>query len=505
MKKIITLMMFTLLNIQFVQAAAPQCNELGEQYVSWPTKNPIWEMCYLDVRDSSATQGSSLEVRKLHYNGILVMERMHMPMLFAQYTSGLCYRDWKDTASDFLRASAIENPVRAAITTCDASVDETEPVGSCPFADVSPGGSGSVGNAADCFSGVQVEKYPDHMVLTTNHSASWYKYTARYIFHADGRIQPRFGFGNSTGTQNNNTHWHHGYWRMNFDIDGPGNDEVFISDDQSDHLQAVEFADWRELLGQNNDPNVFTDEITWMVKDSVTGRGYRVVAGGEGVSQNGGIDDYAVPADPSGVMHHEVDVMVTKYKLINGTLTEYSDTPGSNSINNCNMQEENLVGNVSDPNNLPESLVGEDVVFWYRTAVNDIAPKGMLCKTGGPTLYPVGNWGSVDIPPTAVVDAYQVEENSMDNVLNVMSNDTDPDGGSNVIESVTQPNNGSVVISNDTQLLYTPDLDYCNDELPTDDFTYTLNGGSEGQVSVAVSCFDDDLIFKTGFELAPPL
>ena len=481
-----------------VNAASPVCDQPGENYVGWPTVDPVWEMCYLPPSSSSATQGSSLEVRKIHFNGFLAMERIHVPMLFASYETSTCYRDWKNTNSDFLRADQVENPTRSAITTCDASTVNNQVVGDCPFND--PNGSGQIGNGADCFTGVQVEKYDDRLVLTTNHSAAWYKYTARYIFHADGRIQPRFGFGNSTGNSNNINHWHTGYWRMNFDIDGPDDDEIFIVEGGNEVLQNVEFSDLRHKNG------LPLADLSWMVKDNITGRGYKVVPETEGDAQLGFVDEFALSANPSGRGFHMTDVMATRYKLINGTLTEYSDTPGQNSLSNCDMIESNLVGDENNPNNLPETLVDENLVFWYRTAVWDQATMGMLCKTGGPTLYPVGDWGlSTDVAPTAVADDYQVEENSLENVLDVMGNDTDPDGGTNIIESVIQPANGLVTIENDTQLAYTPDVDYCNDEMPTDDFIYILNGGSEGQVSMTVTCFDDDLIFETGFELMPPL
>ena len=50
------------------------------------------------------------------------------------------------------------------------------------------------------------------------------------------------------------------------------------------------------------------------------------------------------------------------------------------------------------------------------------------------------------------------------------------------IDSVTQPANGTVVITNSgDDLTYEPDADYCNDGTPTDDFTYTLVGGSTRQ------------------------
>lgn len=469
-----------------VKADSSICDVVGGTYVAWPTAEPIWEMCYLSPADSSAAQGSSLEIRNVHLNGHLVLEKSHVPMLFANYDGNTCYRDWKNTNSSFIAASGVENPTTPARTTCDVSTNPTDSngVGNCPF-----------GLSGSCMSGVQVEKYEDRLVLTTNHSAAWYKYASRYVFFADGRFQPRFGFGNSDGTNFNTNHYHLAYWRLNFDIDGSDNDEVYIMDDLGQQAQTTEFFDFREITsGLPNDPNVYTDEVTWLVKDSVTGRGFQMVPGYEGDSQQGFINDYALGPNPGGDGYHNVDVMVSNYRLINGTLPEYSDTPGSNSLGDCGMDEENIING--------ESLTGVNgnPVFWYRTAVNDLAGQGMLCKTGGPMFYPVGDWGlTVDQAPTAVADVSVVDKNSIDNVVDVLTNDTDPDGGAKFVEFVTQPDNGSVTIGVDgANVLYSPDLDYCNNGNTTDDFTYTLNLGSVGSVSMGVDCLD--LIFETSFE-----
>lgn len=491
MKILTTILLLCLASVSW--AASPVCDQPGENYVGWPTVDPLWEMCYLKVSDSSAAQGSSLEIRKVHFNGFLAMERIHMPMLFASYETNTCYRDWKDAESGFLKANQVENPTQSAITTCDASSEPNEVVGDCPFND--PNGSGQIGSGADCVTGVQIEKYDNRMVLTTNHSAAWYKYTSRYIFHADGRIQPRFGFGNSTGNSNSINHWHTGYWRMNFDIDGADDDEVFIGDGTSDVLQAKEFSDLRHDVS-----GVALTDKSWVVKDNVTGRGYRVVPETEGDAQRGQVDEFALTSNPSGRGFHNVDVMATRYKLINGTLTEYSDTPGQNSLSNCSMDEGQLVGQASAPG-VPENMVDENVVFWYRTAVWDQANQGMLCKTGGPTLYPVGDWG-VEQAPTAVTDTVTVEKNSIDNVLDLLINDTDPDGGEQFVDAVTQPANGTVLLGVDgLNVEYSPVMEYCNDGKPTDDFSYTLNGGSSAVVEVTVNCLAPfDLIFENDFE-----
>ena len=100
----------------------------------------------------------------------------------------------------------------------------------------------------------------------------------------------------------------------------------------------------------------------------------------------------------------------------------------------------------------------------------------------------------VDDPPTAVNDAATVTEDDPATTVDVLANDTDPEGDPITIESVTQPTNGAVVISAaGDELTYEPDPDYCNDPPGTtpDTFTYTINGGSTAAVSVTVTCVDD--------------
>jgi hypothetical protein len=102
---------------------------------------------------------------------------------------------------------------------------------------------------------------------------------------------------------------------------------------------------------------------------------------------------------------------------------------------------------------------------------------------------------AVDDPPTAVADAATVNEDSGVNAINVLANDTDPDGGPISIASVTQPANGTVVITGGgTGLTYQPNPNYCNAPPGTtlDTFTYALTpGGSSATVTVTVTCVDD--------------
>jgi hypothetical protein len=109
-----------------------------------------------------------------------------------------------------------------------------------------------------------------------------------------------------------------------------------------------------------------------------------------------------------------------------------------------------------------------------------------------PTLNDVTVNGAGDIPPTAVNDTKTVAEDSGATAIDVLANDTDPDGGPKTIASATQPAHGTVAVAPDNlTLTYTPNPDYCNSAPPasTDDFTYALSpGGSTATVAVTVSC-----------------
>jgi Arylsulfotransferase (ASST)/Cadherin-like domain/RTX calcium-binding nonapeptide repeat (4 copies) len=94
-----------------------------------------------------------------------------------------------------------------------------------------------------------------------------------------------------------------------------------------------------------------------------------------------------------------------------------------------------------------------------------------------------------DNRPSAIDDAKLLDENSDATFIDVLSNDTDIDGGPKIVESVTEPTHGQVSIAaGGAGLTYEPLADYCNDGEALDTFTYTLNGGSVGTVTARVAC-----------------
>lgn len=360
-------------------AAGANCSLWGGSLLKWPAANPVWEMCWVPPSQSVAADGSGLELRDVHYKGILVAKRMHAPILFAEYrNTSTCYRDWKDADARFVASPPVRNMLGVptpfiATTSCDVSQAPTASYGSCPFT----GAPGFNFVSADCIGspgGVAIEDMGDHVVLTTQYSAAWYQYTSRYAFWDNGDIQPEFGFGNSNGTNNGLTHWHHNYWRFDFDIDG-ANDNSILANGVP---QSTEFTGLRSATGGPGGGPTYWDVIT-----NKGGFGYRIVSGS---------GDYN-PPNQSGRGLHSVDVIGSLF--INNEYADHSD----NNLSDCVMASANIANS--------QSISNSDVVFWYRASVRDANgnnwPPGcsgatcepqnsMVCKHVGPTITRIGDW-----------------------------------------------------------------------------------------------------------------
>lgn len=359
--------------------AFPGCSgAANETLLEWPIGNPVWQMCWLRPSQSSGPRGSGLEIRNVWYRGKQVFKRAHAPMLFAEYNlppnpaNGTCYRDWKDQNSAFLANAAVQNQLGLGanvITSCDRSDQPTQSFGNCPFQLGSPGG-------ATCFTGVAIQDLGDRVTLTTQYVAGWYLYSMRWTFHLDGTIEPLFGLGNSNGTRNNITHWHHNYWRFDFDIDGAGNDRLLLNGT----AQGNEFS------------ALHAPGRVYGVRDTVTGRGYDVLPGAS--ARPPGPMDLVFPANESGLNNHTVDVMGTLFAN-----NEFGDNPDY-SLSDCGVNVAALVTPAV-------SIDSTDVVMYYRGGVRDSAgdfPVGnpvpadpMICKSVGPRLVPVGDWSGEEV------------------------------------------------------------------------------------------------------------
>ncbi|MEN8129958.1 MAG: Ig-like domain-containing protein [Pseudomonadota bacterium] len=102
------------------------------------------------------------------------------------------------------------------------------------------------------------------------------------------------------------------------------------------------------------------------------------------------------------------------------------------------------------------------------------------------TVLPINN------APIAINDSFAVNSNSIGNVLNVLTNDSDPDGNTLTITAVGPTSRGGTIINAGSNLIYTPAPGFVG----TEGFTYTISDGNGGTatavVTVTVTSSSDD-------------
>jgi hypothetical protein len=173
---------------------------------------------------------------------------------------------------------------------------------------------------------------------------------------------------------------------------------------------------------------------------------------------------------------------------VNDSATVGEDS-GANTVDVLNNDTDTdagpkTVASVTQPTN--GSVVNNTTDVSYTPDANYCGPDSFTYTlNGGSTATVSVTVTCVDDPPTAVNDSATVGESSTANLIDVLNNDTDTDGGPKSVASVTQGTNGSVT-NNGTDVSYTPNASYCG----PDSFTYTLNGGSTATVSITVTCIN---------------
>ena len=99
-----------------------------------------------------------------------------------------------------------------------------------------------------------------------------------------------------------------------------------------------------------------------------------------------------------------------------------------------------------------------------------------------PTPTPTPTPPPPNIPPVANDDSATIDQNSIWKVIDVLANDTDPDGGTLYISNRTQGKNGSVG-GNSTTVNYMPNGGFSG----VDTFTYTVSDNRGGSATATVT------------------
>lgn len=325
-------------------------------HVQWPSAdNPVWEFDIIRPnRATSTPNGTGLEIRNVYYRGRKVLTVANTPVINVEYDAGGCgcYRDWLDSEVNFVAGNVLPG------TTCLAQPNAGTVSSTCDT-----GNGGTPGS----FTGVSFEDYGTELVATSHMQAGWYRYLMKWHFYDDGRIWPEFSFAANSATCTERPHRHHVYWRFDFDLEGTATNDVVterVGDTVTQTFMAEATRTWENA----------NSDIYWSVRDTDANVGYDIVSSSS---------DRLLPVDNFS----KVDAMVLRYRA-----GEMSD-PGPQGISNCAIR-------TGDANN--ESLVDQDVVFWYRAGALHTGGNPFECDIVGPTLNPVGyNTIQTEAPPVA--------------------------------------------------------------------------------------------------------
>ena len=205
----------------------------------------IWRFICIRPSASSGNNRSGIELRDVRFRGKMVLSRANAPILNVQYYQNLCgpFRDWSWQEGMFVANGTDVPNTNGGIRIC---TDEPETV---------------LDNGTDTgnYRGVAIFDR-EEVTLVSELNAGWYRYISKWIFHDDGMISPRFGFGATTNSCVCNGHIHHVYWRFDFDVATAANNS--IAEFSQGVLKDMGTESMRQRVG---------GEEYWKVSNTVSG------------------------------------------------------------------------------------------------------------------------------------------------------------------------------------------------------------------------------------------
>ena len=301
----------------------------------------LWNFVVVRPAASSGTNGSGVELRRVNYRGKRVLFRAHAPILNVRYDGNACgpFRDWLWQES-MIQASGtdVAPGIRRSPTPAQTILES--------------------GTDAGNFLGVAIYRDGEELVVVSETEAGWYRYISEWRLHNDGTIRPRFGFSAVQNSCVCETHHHHVYWRLDFDIGTAENNSVreFNSPPLfSDNWHTFQFEAKRRRRPQRS--------RRWQVRNTQTNDAYNLIPGAD----DGVADDFG-----------RGDVWILRFRE-----TEIDD--GVVAIGPPFAADIDRFVNGEDVSN-------QDVVIWYAAHfTHDVGEEEEHGHYVGPTLRPV-NW-----------------------------------------------------------------------------------------------------------------
>jgi len=294
----------------------------------------LWEfLCVRPSASSPTPNRSGIELQNVRFRGKLVLARANLPILNVQYYQNFCgpFRDWQWQEGMF---TANGTDVAPGIRMC---TDEPKTV---------------IDNGTDTgnFRGVAIYDR-EEVTLVSELNAGWYRYISKWIFHDEGIISPRFGFGATTNSCVCLGHIHHCYWRFDFDVVTAANNQAAEFNQGSLKTMAVEANRTR-----------FNNQQYWAAINSVSGESVIIRPGWN----DGNHDKFG---------HGDVWLLRNHYPA-------EQDDAGLGSGSDAHIDAMVTAS--------PESINNQDIVIWYGAHWThdhfDLPPEALGQRLVGPDL-----------------------------------------------------------------------------------------------------------------------
>lgn len=288
----------------------------------------LWEFLALRPSASSGNtnERSGIELRDVKYKGKSVLKRIHTPILNVKYDNNTCgpFRDWQYSEGMFQAAGTDLPGSNGGFRDCGTNIATT---------------ALDSGNDTGNFKGVAFYQQDGEVVLVTELNAGWYRYICEYRLASDGTIRPRYGYGATNNSCVCAPHTHHVYWRFDFDIGSPENNEISPLTLRG-LLAGKPLATETAVLRNPNQPR------NWLVKNNSTNNSYLIFPNPND-GQAGVYPDYG-----------RGDMWILKYKESSpGVPTELDDPTDTRSGAGSQANIDAWLNN--------ESLLKQDIVVWY--------------------------------------------------------------------------------------------------------------------------------------------
>lgn len=307
----------------------------------------VWRFLVVRPAASSGTNGSGIELRYVDYRGKRVLYRAHVPILNVQYEAHTCgpYLDWQ-WQEGMIQAggSTVAPGFRLSPTPVTTILDTGTDTGN--------------------FLGVGIYVQGQEVVFVSEMHAAWYRYVSKWGLSTDGTIRPRFGFGATSNSCVCTRHYHHAYWRLDFDIRTAGGNTVHEYNDPA----LYGSGNWHLKRYETQRPRNPAYKRKWRVQNARGGETYEIVPGA---------DDGVATAFPDWPFP-QGDLWFTRYR----------GTEIDNGVVATGPPHEANIGNYVNG----EVIENQDVVVWYAGhATHDVGGEepGHWGRWVGPDLRAV--------------------------------------------------------------------------------------------------------------------